>query len=177
MVRSTFFSMNFIDIISIILVLILCIRGYLKGFINELFSLIIIGVGLVGAFLFYRPLSEVFLEFMESSDVAQVLSFFALFILISIFLIIIRNIVVQFVDRLNLTDIDALLGVIVGLLKALVLCGVILVFLKHHPVLRIDEPIERSLLYPYLERIIVVLISLFPERVAVLLYRTLGIVG
>ena len=88
--------MNFIDIIIIILVLILCIRGYLKGFINELFSLLIIGVGLVGAFLFYRPLSEVFLEFMESSDVALVLSFFALFILISIFLIIIRNIVVQF---------------------------------------------------------------------------------
>jgi membrane protein required for colicin V production len=116
--------MNFIDIIIIILVLILCIRGYLKGFINELFSLLIIGVGLVGAFLFYRPLSEVFLEFMESSDVALVLSFFALFILISIFLIIIRNIVVQFVDRLNLTDIDALLGVIVGLLKALVLCAV-----------------------------------------------------
>ena len=168
--------MNFIDIIIIILVLIFCIRGYLKGFINELFSLLIIGVGLVGAFLFYRPLSEVFLEFVESSDVALVFSFFALFVIISIFLIIIRNMVVQFVDRLNLTDMDALLGVVVGLLKALILCGVVFVFLKHHPVFRIDESIERSLIYPYMERILVAIISLFPDRVAVLLYRILGIV-
>ncbi len=168
--------MNFIDVIIIILVLILCIRGYLKGFINELFSLLIIGLGLLGAFLFYRPLSEVFLEFVESNDVALVFSFFALFVLISIFLIIIRNMVVQFVDRLNFTDMDALLGVVVGLLKALILCGVVFVFLKYHPVFRIDESIERSLIYPYLERILVVFISLFPDRVSVLLYRILGIV-
>ena len=168
--------MNFIDIIILVLVLILCIRGYLKGFINELFSLLIIGLGLLGAFLFYRPLSEVFLEFVDNSDVALVFSFFALFILISIFLIIIRNVIVQFVDRLNLTDMDALLGVIVGLFKALILCGVVFVFLKHHPVFRIDESIERSFIYPYLERVLVAFISIFPGQVSLLLYRILGIV-
>jgi membrane protein required for colicin V production len=168
--------MNFIDIIIIVLVLILCIRGYLKGFVNELFSLLIIGLGLLGAFLFYRPLSEVFLEFVDNSDVALVFSFFALFILISIFLIIIRNVIVQFVDRLNLTDMDALLGVIVGLLKALILCGVVFVFLKYHPVFRFDESIERSFIYPYLERALVAFISIFPGRVSLLLYRILGIV-
>ena len=168
--------MSFVDIIIIILVLILCIRGYLKGFINELFSLLIIGLGLVGAFLFYRPLSEVFMEFVENRDVALVFSFFALLVLISIFLIVIRNMVAQFVDRLNLSDMDALLGVVVGLLKALMLCGVLFVFLKNHPVFRIDESIERSFIYPYLERILIAFISLFPERISVLLYRILGIV-
>jgi membrane protein required for colicin V production len=168
--------MNFIDIIIIIIVLILCIRGYLKGFVNELFSLLIIGLGLLGAFLFYRSLSAVFLEFVDNADVALVFSFFALFILISIFLIIIRNVVVQFVDRLNLTDMDALLGVIVGLCKALLLCGVIFVFLRYHPVFRIDESIDRSFIYPYLERFIIAILSLFPGRVSLLLYRVLGIV-
>ncbi len=168
--------MNFIDIIIIILVLILCIRGYLKGFINELFSLLIIGLGLVGAFLFYRPLGVVFLEFVENSDLAFVLAFFVLFILISVFLIIIRNVIVQFVVRLNLTDIDALLGVIVGLFKALILVGLVLVFLKNHPVFRIDESIQRSFLYPYLERMLLALISVFPDRISVFLYKVLGVV-
>lgn len=167
--------MNFIDVIIIILVIILCIRGYLKGFVNELFSLLILGLGLFGAFLFYQPLSVVFLEFVDNVDVALVFSFFALFILISIFLIIIRNVIVQFVDRLNLTDIDSLLGVVVGLLKALVLCGVVFVFLRYHPVFRIDESIERSFIYPYLERILIAFLSLFPGRISLLLYSFLGI--
>ena len=71
---------------------------------------------------------------------------------------------------------DALLGVVVGLLKALMLCGVLFVFLKNHPVFRIDESIDRSLIYPYLERILIAILSLFPDRVSLLLYSFLGIV-
>jgi len=167
--------MNFIDIIIIIFVLVLCIRGYLRGFVNELFSLLIIGVGLTFAFLFYRPLSGIFLEFLENTDLSLIFSFFSIFILVTLFFIIVRNIIVQFVERMNLTDIDAFLGVIVGLFKGLLICGFILIFLKYHPVLRIDEVIVRSFLYPYLERIILACVSLLPEGIVVSIYRIFGI--
>jgi membrane protein required for colicin V production len=142
--------MNLIDIIIIIFAIVLCIRGYLRGFINEVFSLLIIICGLIGAFLFYRPLSETFMEFIGSRDLSMILAFFAIFIFITIVLIIIRNMLIRVIDRLNLADIDNILGVVVGLIKGLLICGVILVFLKNHPVFRIDEMIGRSSLFPYL---------------------------
>ena len=149
--------MNLIDIIIIIFVIVLCIRGYLKGFVNELFSLLIIGIGLTVAFLLYQPLSQAFGDFIENDDLALILSFFSIFVLVVIFLIIVRNILIQFVERMNLTDIDSFLGLIVGLFKGLIICGAILVFLRYHSVLRIDRAINRSLLYPFLERTVLLL--------------------
>jgi membrane protein required for colicin V production len=167
--------MNLIDIIIIIFAIVLCIRGYLRGFINEVFSLLIIICGLIGAFLFYRPLSETFMEFIGSRDLSMILAFFAIFIFITIVLIIIRNMLIRVIDRLNLTDIDNILGVVVGLIKGLLICGVILVFLKNHPVFRIDEMIGRSSLFPYLEKIFISLIALLPERIMVFINKVLGI--
>jgi membrane protein required for colicin V production len=168
--------MNFVDILAIILILILCIRGYLKGFVNEIFSLLIIVLGLTGAFILYRPLGTVFLDFIENTDIALVFAFFSIFILITIFLIILRNILVQFIERLNLTDADSILGIIIGLVKGVLLLGIVLVFLKHHPVFRIDELIGRSFFYPYLESLIVSLVSLLPENAALIMGRILGTV-
>jgi hypothetical protein len=65
---------------------------------------------------------------------------------------------------------------IVGMVKGLIICGAVLVFLRYHPVLRIDRAIGRSFLYPFLERMVLALVSLLPDRVAFPLYRILGIV-
>jgi membrane protein required for colicin V production len=167
---------NFIDFIVIFFALILCIRGYLKGFVNELFSLLILVVGLTLAFILYRPLGEIFEQFLENSDLALISAFFSVFIMVTIFFIIVRNVIVQLVDRMNMTDIDSFLGLIVGLLKGLLVSGLLLIFLRNHPVMRLDEAIDRSFLYSYLERIIHAFISLLPERVVIPVYRVLGIV-
>ena len=156
--------------------LILCIRGYLKGFVNELFSLLILVVGLTLAFVLYRPLGEIFEQFLENSDLALISAFFSVFIMVTIFFIIVRNVIVQLVDRMNMTDIDSFLGLIVGLLKGLLVSGLLLIFLRNHPVMRLDEAIDRSFLYAYLERIILAFISQLPERVVIPVYRVLGIV-
>ena len=67
--------MNIIDLIIIVAVLIFCIKGYLKGFINELFSLLIIILGLIVSFLFYKSLSSVVYTFIENKDLAFIISF------------------------------------------------------------------------------------------------------
>jgi membrane protein required for colicin V production len=167
---------NFIDFIIIFFILILCIRGYLKGFVNELFSLCILGVGLGLAFYLYRPLGEKFLQFIENTDLALICAFFFIFILVTIFFIIVRNIIVQFVERMNLTDIDSFLGLLIGLFKGLLVAGLVLIFLRNHPVLHLDEAIARSFLYVHLERIIRAIFSLLPERIMIPVYRFLGIV-
>ncbi len=166
--------MNFIDLIIIILIIALCIRGYLKGFINELFSLGIVIFGLIGAFLFYRPLSAVLKNYMENTDLTLIVSFFIILVAVAVVLIIIRNTVTLIVDRINLTDIDYLLGVAVGFVKGVLLCGLIFIFLKHHPVFNIDIIIAKSRLYPFIERLFLSIVSILPDTVASF---TLGLLG
>jgi len=165
---------NFIDLIIIILVVALCIRGYLKGFINELFSLGIVILGLIGAFLFYRPLGAVLKGYMNT-DIALIVSFFIVLLAIAIALVIIRNTVTLIVDRINLTDIDYLLGVVVGFVKGVLLCGLIFIFLDHHPVFNIDVIISKSRLYPVIERLFLSSVSVLPNTVESFALRILGI--
>lgn len=167
--------MNFIDLIIVIVVIIFCIKGYLKGFIHELFSLLIIIFGFTGAFLFYRALGEIVGEFITNIDLAVVVSFFLIFFFITIVLILVRNVITQFVDRLNLADVDYVLGTVLGMIKGLLLCGLILIFVVNHPVLKLDEVIQRSVIFPFLERMIIYLLYLLPGRPGAFLNRILGI--
>jgi len=166
--------MNLIDIIIIIIVVVFCIRGYLKGFLHGIFILLIIVLGLAGGFLFYRQLSVLLSGYIGSGDGARILSFFCIFIGITIILLIIRNMMTRFMDRLQLTDLDYILGVFLGLVKGVLLCGLILIFLKNHPVFKIDEIIGKSLFFPFLQRLFTALISLMPDSMSVFIRMILG---
>jgi membrane protein required for colicin V production len=167
--------MNFIDVIIIILVVIFCIKGFLRGFLKELFSALIIVLGLVGAFLFYRALNGIMSTLIENDDLSLILSFAAIFVGITILLVIIRNTLLRFVDTLNFSDIDHVLGVVIGLFKGILICGAVLIFLYNHPVLHLDRAIGRSALFPLLARIFTALLSLLPERILSTAYLILGL--
>ena len=65
--------MSFIDIIIVIIVIIFCIKGFLRGFIRELFSVLIIVLGLIGAFLFFRLVNDVISLFFENQDLSLII--------------------------------------------------------------------------------------------------------
>ena len=167
--------MNIIDYIIIVAVLIFCIKGYLKGFINELFSLLIIILGLTVSFLFYKSLSSVVYTFIENKDLAFIVSFLSIFILVTILLIIIRNTLTNLIDSLNFTGADYILGLFIGLIKGIILCSALLIFLKNHPVLKIDAAIKSSCIYPFLEKIFITFLSFLPENQKIIIYRVLDI--
>ena len=165
--------MNIIDVIIIIFVLIFCIKGYIKGFISEIFTLIIIVLGLAGSFLFYKPLSTSVFSFIENSSVSYIVSFVAIFVFITVVLLVIRNAITKMVDSFQLTNIDYFLGLLVGLLKGTVLICAILIFLKNHPVMNLDITISRSFIFPFLEKIFYIALSVFPENIEIFIYRVL----
>ena len=165
--------MNIIDVVIIIFVLIFCVKGYIKGFINEIFTLIIIILGLTGSFLFYKPLSTSVFTFIENRSLSFIVSFLSIFVFITVVLIIIRNAITKMVDSFQLTNIDYLLGLLVGLIKGTVLIGAILIFLKNHPVMNLDITISRSFIFPFLESIFFTALSIFPENMEIFIYRVL----
>ena len=168
--------MNFIDVIIIVLVVIFCIKGFLRGFLKELFSVLIIVLGLVGAFLFYRALDTVMSVLIENEDLSLILSFAAIFIGITILLVIVRNTLIRFTDTLNFSDVDHVMGVVIGLFKGVLVCGAVFVFLYYHPVFKLDRAIDRSMLFPLIDRMFMALLSLLPGRALATAYLILGVV-
>jgi len=165
--------MNFIDIIIIVLMLIFGIKGYLKGFIHELFSILIIVISLIGAILLYRSLAFVLGKYIENKDLTLLLSFLSIFLFIAILLIIIRNTITELIDNLNFKDFDCLLGVVFGLFKGLIICGIVFIFLKNHPVLGIGRYINGSLIFPFIDKFFTLIISVLPTNLLVPLKKIL----
>jgi membrane protein required for colicin V production len=167
--------MNILDIVIIVVGLVFCIRGFLKGFVHELFMLGILVLGLSGALLFFRPLGSAMQETIRNQDLSLILAFFIIFAAIALFLVILRNALIGLIERINLSDMDYLLGILVGLLEGLLLCSVILLFLENHPVLKIDRIIASSRLYPHIKSIFMLLTRVLPEAVRTPFFRVLGL--
>jgi membrane protein required for colicin V production len=168
--------MNVIDFCIIVVVIIFCIRGFLKGLVHELFTLGIIILGLTASLLFFRPLGLALQKSLGNRDLSFILAFFIIFAGIAIFFIILRNALIGLIDRVNLTDIDYVLGIVIGMVEGVLLCSIILIFLENHPVLGIDRMVASSLLHPHIKGIFLFLSGLLPESIRLPFYRVLGVV-
>jgi membrane protein required for colicin V production len=166
--------MNVFDVIVIGCVLFFCVKGYYHGFVNEIFSLVILAAGLVLSILFCRPAAGILAEFVENRDLALILAFVGIFIVVTLVLLVIRNTLLNIIERVNMTDADSIIGALIGLFKGVLLCGLVSIFLKNHKVLHLEEPIRGSLIYPVLERAVTPLLLMLPDRVFDVARRVLG---
>jgi membrane protein required for colicin V production len=166
--------MNVYDVVILGCILLFAVKGYFHGFVNELFSLLIIAAGLILSFLFCRPVAGVLSGFVENKDLALILSFVGIFVLTALVLLVLRNTLLNVIERVNMSDADAILGTVVGAFKGAVLAGLVSMFLKHHKVLHLDRVIGASLVFPPLERLVASLLPILPDRVLQVVRRVLG---
>jgi len=167
--------MNVIDILIILIIIFFSIKGFIKGFVHELFSLLIIVLGLIISFLFYRSIGSILFDYIKNRELSLILSFLSIFLLVTVILLVLRNRMIDLVDDLNLRDIDRFLGLFIGMGKGFLLSSAFLVFLTNHPVMDIDSVISNSLFYPIIERVFFSFLSLLPEHVSGKVMRVLGI--
>jgi membrane protein required for colicin V production len=167
--------MNIIDISLLIVLVIFSIRGYVKGFIHELFSLMIIILGIALALLFYRQFGSVLETVIQNEDLSLILSFIAIFICTTVLMVAIRNALTSLVESLNIADLDSMFGLLVGLTKGVLLLSFLLVFITHRQILRLQKITESSFFYPFLERFLLAILSVLPDTIYNGIIRFLGI--
>ncbi|OQY12022.1 MAG: hypothetical protein B6I31_03875 [Desulfobacteraceae bacterium 4572_19] len=121
--------MNIFDIVIIIILSFCLIRGFFRGFIKEVSSIIGILGGFYAAYTYY-PLGEAYLleEVMQTSY-ANVISFTAIFIGVFIIITILGIIIRFFLDIVFLGWVDCVCGACFGLLKGVLFTSVLLVVL------------------------------------------------
>lgn len=147
--------MNYLDIIIAIILFLFGWRGWRKGLIISLVTLIAFGLGIYGAMHFSDFTAEHLQDFMNIdpkylNTVAFVLTFILLVILVNIIGRIVRNMV----QALNLGFFDHLGGFLFGAAKGVLLCSTFMLVLNNLQMMGLvkEEVKKDSYLYPYVEQ-------------------------
>ena len=119
-----------IDIAILIIALWLAYKGFSKGFVTELASLIALILGVFGAVHFSALLNDTVAGIGVSERFVPILSFAITFILILLVVHLIAKIITKLIDALSLSFLNKIGGAAFGALKGLLICTVIVVFVN-----------------------------------------------
>lgn len=144
--------MNFLDIIIAIPLGYLIFKGYKKGLIFELASLVGIIVGSILAVRFAHWFSELVGLHGEN---AYLIAFFIIFVIVIVLSLLAAKLVEKFVKLMHVGIVNNLAGALFGLLKGFCIFGVLLYYVA---VIDLNEKVltrdakDTSILYRPVER-------------------------
>ncbi len=144
-------EMNFIDLIIVVLLILGAVRGFTDGFIKELASLVALILGIWGAIKFSSFTAEKLYEYFDMTGrFVGIIAFMVTFVVIVILIHFIGLIVDKFVEAIELSFLNRLVGIVFGLFKTALILSVIFVILNvidaKHPFLPKDK-LQQSKFY------------------------------
>ncbi len=146
--------MNYLDIIIAIVLFVFGVKGYRKGLIIEVVTLLAFGVGIYGAMHFSDFTAEHLQEVMTiDPKYLNTVAFVLTFILLVIVVNMIGKAVTNLVRAMNLNFFNKLCGFVFGAAKGVLLCSILVLVLNNFQLMGIVKPEvrEQSKLYPYIE--------------------------
>jgi len=121
--------MSVIDVIFLVLIALLMIRCYLKGFISELLSMAAVLLGVIAAVYFYKN-GAVFLRekfWPELTNVIpEVIAFIVLFLIVFIIVKLLEALLKGIINGIKLGGADKFLGLIFGFAEGAAVVSLIL---------------------------------------------------
>jgi membrane protein required for colicin V production len=146
--------MNYLDIIIAIILFLFGFKGFRKGLIIEVVTLLAFAIGIYGAMHFSDFTASHLQDFVEINPkhlntVAFVLTFILLVILVNV----IGKWVTSLIKAMNLGFFNKLGGVVFGVAKGVLLCSILVMVLNNFQLIGMVKPEvrEQSKLYPYIE--------------------------
>ncbi len=104
------------------------VQGFRKGFISQAVSLVSLVLGAWLAFKFSEPVGEWIKTFADVNGVVlQVLSFSLIFLAVYLVLLLIGKLAQKFVKFVMLGWLDRLLGMTFGLIKMVLILGLVII--------------------------------------------------
>ncbi len=138
--------MNTFDWIIIFLIFLFMFNSFRNGFIEEILS---IGSLLISFFVAYKfaYIIEPYFDFFSNDKlVVKIFTMVFLFTVIYIFLKLIKEFLFNFIENNNLSDIDRILGLILGFIKGVVIISVIIWLLSYINAVQVKHLLETSLI-------------------------------
>ena len=160
--------MNYIDIIILVFIIIAAVKGYMKGIIYQLASLLSIVFGIYLAIKFSLWAAPFFQKlFSFSLNTSIILAFVLIFILVALGIYFIGKSLEKALDDIELTPINKLAGLVFGVAKTILVLSVLMFFLRFSEKTRqwpSDESKQTSFLFERVESIAPALFPYFVKK-------------
>ena len=142
--------MNVLDIIFAVLLGLGLVRGVMVGLVRQVASVAGLLVGGYAAYIYYPEISSLLAGWILNATYRDVTAFLLIFISVY-FIVIMVSRLVQFLIKISMAGwLDRLLGMVLGSLKAAIICGVVLIAVDLFFPSNVAF-VENSLLAPYLQ--------------------------
>jgi membrane protein required for colicin V production len=139
-------NIAFIDVVFLVLLGIFAIRGYVRGFVTELFSWAAMVVGIIAAVFLYHG-GAVFIRDKTALKVEylpEILAFVAIFLIVFVLIKIIEGVLKDIVTGVNISGVDKFLGIIFGVVEGIAIISLTLFILIIQPVFSPDKILSES---------------------------------
>jgi len=160
---------NYFDVVIAAIVLLLAIKGFMHGFIKEIFGL----VGLIGGVYFASRLAETAADLIDKNffhldniALLKLIGFLAILIIVWLGATILGSIFSKLTNASGLGFLNRLFGFIVGGGKYFLIFALIVTALSNISLLKdnLEKHVQSSILYPYLKSAGSYLINLDPSK-------------
>jgi membrane protein required for colicin V production len=141
-----------LDIVFTILIFIIVVRAALHGFVEEVFGIAWLVLGLMFAISFYRP-GAAFVRTKVLNDVKilpEVLAFIVLFLIVFVVVKIITFILKDIVQKIKLGGLDHFLGLLFGILEGLLAVAVVIFIINIQPLFDKNDVLKDSIYNQFL---------------------------
>jgi len=156
--------MNTLDIIFLAILGVMAIRGFFRGLIREIASILGLILGFFLANEFYMQGEEVVVRLLGSVEYASAVSYLTIFFGTIVVVFIVASLLRKLLKLVLLAWADCLGGGMLGSIKGGLLCSVILIVLTSF--LRPGTPmLSESNVAPYIKEFSVTVVSFFPEEI------------
>jgi len=150
---------NWLDVILLIILFITVILGLIKGLVRQLIGILAVVVGVILAMAYYPYVSQVIKPLFSNETLAQFLGFLFIFVITLILGWIIARLISKAM-RGSLKFLNHLFGGGLGLIKGVLICGIIVFALLVFPVQK--KALEESELAPYCLKVTQAAVDLIP---------------
>lgn len=161
---------NYFDVVIAAIVLLLGIKGFMHGFIKEIFGLL----GLIGGVYFASRLAGTAAEFidtnflhLENVALLKLIGFLAILIVVWLGATILGSIFSKLTSASGLGFLNRLFGFIAGGGKYFLIFALIVTALSNVSLVKdnLEKHVQDSILYPYLKKAGSYLINLDPSKI------------
>ena len=154
-------SLNWMDIILIVILVVTFILGLIKGLLRQVVGILAVIIGLILAITFYSYVSALYHQIISHKVVCHFLGFLTIFFGILALGWLFSYLLSKLVKG-PLKFMDHVLGGGLGIIKGILICGVVVFALLVFPIDK--KALKESVLSPYCLKITKAAVSLIPRE-------------
>jgi membrane protein required for colicin V production len=135
-----------LDIVFTVLIFIIVVRAALRGFVEEVFGIAWLVLGLIFAISFYRP-GATFIRTKMTGDVKilpEALAFIVLFLIVFVIVKIVTFILKDIVKKIKLGGLDHFFGLLFGIIEGLLAVAVVIFVINIQPLFDKNDVLKNS---------------------------------